>query len=421
MEITYLIVNIVGVLVFLGIAFALSKKKKDIPWISVGILFALNVVLAWFLLSVPAGQAGVRAATDAFAALVNSAMEGVTFAFSDSLISTSAFVEDGLTSAVFFASALLPIIVIVPMFDILSYLGVLPWIIRIIGKVFAVICRVPKFEAFFGIEMMFLGNTEAIAASRFQVVKISKERCLTIAMMSMSCVSAALIGSYTTMMPGQFIIAAIPLNIINALMITSILNPCKVSKEDDEIGGLYDDGEERESFFSFLGNSILTSGKLVLIIVANVIAFVGLAAVINLLLGLFNPLIHMAIDWDLSLQSILGLVMYIPACLLGNPIGSPETMQLAEAMGTKIVTNEFVVMGQFTPIIADFSNHFQCVTTVFLTSFANFSTLGMIIGCFKGIVGDEENTHIAKNVGFMLLSGILVSLMSAALAGLFVW
>lgn len=113
--------------------------------------------------------------------------------------------------------------------------------------------------------------------------------------------------------------------------------------------------------------------------------------------------------------------MYIPACLLGLPIGSPETMQLAEAMGTKIVTNEFVVMGQFTPIIGDFSRHFQCVTTVFLTSFANFSTLGMIIGCFQGLVKEKENKHIAKNVGFMLLSGILVSLMSASMAGLFVW
>lgn len=244
----------------------------------------------------PAGQAAVKGATDAFAAMVNAAMEGVTFAFSDSLISTSSFVQEGLASAVFFASALLPIIVIVPFFDILTYIGLLPWIIRIIGKAFSVVARVPKFESFFSIEMMFLGNTEAIAASRFQVVTLSKERCLTIAMMSMSCVSAALIGAYTTMMPGEFIITAIPLNVINALMITSILNPCKVSKKDDEIVGLVKDGEKKESFFSFLGGSILTSGKLVLIICANVIAFVGLAAIINLLLGLFNPLIHMVLD-----------------------------------------------------------------------------------------------------------------------------
>ncbi|MEL1206320.1 nucleoside transporter C-terminal domain-containing protein, partial [Staphylococcus epidermidis] len=65
--------------------------------------------------------------------------------------------------------------------------------------------------------------------------------------------------------------------------------------------------------------------------------------------------------------------------------------------------------------------HYQAVLTVFVTSFANFSTVGMIIGAFKGLVDREKNDMIAKNVGYMLLSGILVSLLSAATVGLFVW
>lgn len=59
--------------------------------------------------------------------------------------------------------------------------------------------------------------------------------------------------------------------------------------------------------------------------------------------------------------------------------------------------------------------------TVFLTSFANFGTLEMIIGTFKGIVDKPKNDLIAQNVGYMLLSGILVSLLSAGMVGLFVW
>jgi purine nucleoside transport protein len=140
--------------------------------------------------------------------------------------------------------------------------------------------------------MMFLGNTEAIAASRFQILKLSKERILTVAMMSMSCISAALVGSYTSMMPGAYVLTAIPLNVINALLVATIMNPYKLDKSEDEIATLYKKGEKKEPFFSYLGNSILGSGKLVLIICANVIAFVGLAAVINIILGAFNPLIH---------------------------------------------------------------------------------------------------------------------------------
>ncbi|MGO2951638.1 MAG: NupC/NupG family nucleoside CNT transporter, partial [Lentilactobacillus kefiri] len=48
-------------------------------------------------------------------------------------------------------------------------------------------------------------------------------------------------------------------------------------------------------------------------------------------------------------------------------------------------------------------------------------TTGMIIGAFKGLVDKEKNDLISKNVGTMLLSGILVSLMSAGIVGLFVW
>lgn len=426
MNYVYLITEIVGLLIFLGIAVLLSKDRKNIKWISIGILCALNVFLAWFFLMVPVGQAGVDAAAQGFSTLVDAAMEGVIFAFGDSLTSTSALVQDGVSSMVFFASALLPVIVIVPLFDILTYIGVLPFIIKWVGRGVSFVTKTSRFEAFFSIEMMFLGNAEAIATSRFQIWQMRKEGVLSIAMMSMSCVTAAIIGSYTQMLPGEYILTAIPLNVVNALIVSNILNPVVLTEEDDKVTEVNMAKEHREPFFTFLGNSILNSGTLVLIIVANVVAFVGLAAVINLLLGFANPLIHNFIDWDLSLQNLLGLVMYIPACLLGLPFGDPETMELAQDMGTKLVLNEFVVMGQLQPIIGNFSEHFRCVTCIFLTSFANISTLGMIIGCLKGLMtkregGDKIIDYLSKNVAYIFLSGILVSLLSAGLAGIFVW
>ncbi|MBC6910433.1 NupC/NupG family nucleoside CNT transporter, partial [Lactobacillus reuteri] len=44
-----------------------------------------------------------------------------------------------------------------------------------------------------------------------------------------------------------------------------------------------------------------------------------------------------------------------------------------------------------------------------------------IIGAFKGLVDKENNDYIASNIGYLMLSGILVSLLSAAFVGLFVW
>lgn len=239
----------------------------------------------------------------------------------------------------------------------------------------------------------------------------------------MSCVTASIVGSYTQMMPAEFILTAIPINVINALIVTSMLNPVVVPKEDDQIAtmggsaaaevGEADESGKKEPFFSFLGDSILGAGRLVLIIAANVIAFVALAALIDKVLGWITP-------W-LSLEHILGIVMFPFAWLMGLPVN--DAFQFAQYMGEKLVTNEFVVMGKVTKTIATaaFSDHYRAVLTVFVTSFANFSTIGMIIGAFKGLVDKEKNDVIAANVGYMLISGILVSLLSAAMVGIFVW
>lgn len=400
----YLVVNVIGVIVFLAIGFLFSKDKSNIHWKSIAIMVVLNLFLAWFLTSFDVGRAIVSGAADGFNWLVQVAYVGIEFAL-------PSWVH--VKSMDFVTSALLPILLIVPLFDILTYIGILPFIIKWIGKGLSFITGQPKFESFFAVEMMFLGNTEALAVSSLQLKQIKSQRNVTLAMMSMSCVTASIIGSYIQMMPGQFILTAIPINIINAIIVTSLLNPVTVTPEEDTIAKLNGQGEggKKEPFFSFLGDSILGAGRLILIIAANVIAFVALAALIDKILQLVNP-------W-LTLEHILGIIMYPFAWLLG--LNSHDSFQMAQYMGTKLVTNEFVVMGKVTGIIKGFDPHFRAVLTVFITSFANFSTLGMIIGCFKGIVNKEKNDIISKNVGYMLLSGILVSLLSAAFVGLFVW
>ena len=398
----YLVVNLIGIFVFLAIGVLLSKKRKSIQWRCVGALLVLNLFLAWFLTSFSIGRELIVGAAAGFNWLISVAYEGIAFAFPDWV---------HVPQMNFFTSALLPILLVVPMFDILTYIGVLPFVIKWVGKALAFLTHAPKFESFFAIEMMFLGNTEALAVSSLQLKRMKADRCLTLAMMSMSCITAAMVGIYTKMMPGEFIITAIPLNVINALIVTNILHPVKITEEEDTVARVDDDGAEREPFFSFLGNSILGAGRLVLIICANVIAFVALAKLIDMLLVLIHPAV--------TLENILGCIMFPFAWLMG--LESGEAFQLAQYMGTKLVTNEFVVMLSVQDIMGQFSQHMQGVLTVFVTSFANFSTLGMIIGCFKGLVDDDKNELISRNVAYMLLSGILVSLLSAGIAGLFIW
>ena len=407
----FLLINIIGLLVFLGIAVLFSRDRKHIQWKSILILVLLNVFLAWFFVYFQIGRSIVEGLAAAIAWVIQSAHTGTGFAFSSF---TSGKQMDMAVSALF------PILLVVPLFDILMYFNILPKIIGGIGFVLAKITRQPKFESFFGIEMMFLGNTEALAVSNEQLKRMNEMRVLTVAMMSMSSISGAIVGAYVQMIPGELVLTAIPLNIINAIIVASILNP--VEEKEDIIYSINNDEKiERQPFFSFLGDSVLNAGKLVLIIIAFVISFVALADFLDRFINLITGLVGswMGMKGSFGLNQILGVFMYPFALLLGLPWG--EAWIVAQQMSKKIVTNEFVVMGEITKVIDTYSAHRRAVISTFLVSFANFSTIGMIVGTLKGIVDKKTSDFVSKYVPMMLLSGILVSLLTAAFVGLFAW
>ncbi|RIN32677.1 NupC/NupG family nucleoside CNT transporter, partial [Staphylococcus succinus] len=238
----FLVINIIGLFVFLGIAVLFSRNRKNIQWTSIGILVILNLCLAWFLIYFPWGKSGVQGLANGISWMIDSAHAGTGFAF-------ASWVKPGAMDMA--VSALFPILLVVPLFDILMYLNILPKVIGGIGWVLAKITRQPKFESFFGIEMMFLGNTEALAVSNEQLKRMKETRVLTVAMMSMSSVSGAIVGAYVSMVPGDLVLTAIPLNIINAIIITSILNPVTLKEKEDIIYSIQNNEVERQPFFSF--------------------------------------------------------------------------------------------------------------------------------------------------------------------------
>ncbi|WP_414051957.1 NupC/NupG family nucleoside CNT transporter [Macrococcus animalis] len=404
---TYLLLNVLGIFVFILVAFAFSRDRKNIDWKSVAIMLVVNLFLAWFFTQFSIGRNGVEAVAKGFSWMLEAAYQGVAMPLAD-----MAHLDDP-TKRNMFVSALLPILFVVPLFDILMYIGVLPFIIKWSGWLIGKITGQPKFESFYSVEMMVLGNTEALAVSKEQVSHMNPARVLTIALMSMSCISGSIVGAYVTMVPGELVLTAIPLNIINAIIIATILNPVKLTKEEDYVVEIKN--ENRQPFFSFLGDSVLGAGKLILIIVAFLIAFVSLAAFADMLLALLDRFTGQ----NIRLKDILGIFMFPFAILLGLPIA--EAWTVAGHMATKIVTNEFVVMIGIQDALKTMDNHMKAVLVTFLISFANFSTVGMIIGCLKGIVDMKTSDFIAKYVPMMLLAGILVSLLSAGFVGLFSW
>ncbi|MED3929318.1 nucleoside transporter C-terminal domain-containing protein, partial [Priestia megaterium] len=138
---------------------------------------------------------------------------------------------------------------------------------------------------------------------------------------------------------------------------------------------------------------------------AMLIGFVALIAAIN---GLFNSI------FGITFQSILGYIFSPLAFIMGIP--ASEIVQAGNIMATKLVTNEFVAMLDLKNVAGDLSSRTVGILSIFLVSFANFSSIGIIAGATKSI--DPKQANVVSQFGLKLLYGAtLVSLLSGTIVG----
>jgi purine nucleoside transport protein len=342
------------------------------------------------MLTTTIGGTIIKGVAAFFVFLIDSALEGVAFIVPDLVP------QDG-SGTMFFIGVLLPIIFIVAFFDILTYFGIMPLLINVIGWILSKLTGTPRFESFFAAQVMFLGNNEALAVTRDQISKMSDKRLLSMCMMGMSCVSASVLGAYMTLLDPKYVLTAIPLNALGALIMSSLIVPYTVSKEEDVV---YKPSKaERKNFFDVISTSMLTGGKMALIIAAMLVG-----------LGIFND--------SLTLEYLFSLIFAPLAFLMG--VEWTEALKIARFMGEKLATNEFVAMTNLKDVLGTLKPHSQAVISTFLVSFCNFSTIGIILGSVQALFGSEKSAYVAKYTWRLLLAGILVSCLTAMVVGLFV-
>ena len=168
--------------------------------------------------------------------------------------------------------------------------------------------------------------------------------------------------------------------------------------------------EEKQSFFEVLGEYILDGFKVAVIVGAMLIGFIAIITMVN---AIFTAL------FGISFQDFLGYVFSPLAFLVGIPWD--EAVKAGSLMGTKLVSNEFVAMDQLSTGLANgtyaFTERTQAIISVFLVSFANFSSIGIICGAIKAL--DPKQGNVASRFGLKLLYGAtLVSFLSATVVGL---
>lgn len=381
-----------AVVALLALLVSHDRKKIRLPYI--GLLLVIEVLLAWFFLNSNIGLGFVKGFADMFEKLLGFANEGTNFVFGK-------MNDEGL--AFFFLKVLCPIVFISALIGILQHIRVLPIIIRAVGTVLSKVNGMGKLESFNAVSSLILGQSENFIAYKDILGKMSRNRMYTMAATAMSTVSMSIVGAYMTMLKPQYVVAALILNMFSTFIVLSIINPYRVENEEDlQMSDLH----AGQSFFEMLGEYILAGFKVAIIVAAMLIGFIALISGLN---ALFAAVL------GISFQGILGYIFYPIAWVMGVP--ASEALQVGSIMATKLVSNEFVAMMDLQKLAGHISPRAEGILSVFLVSFANFSSIGIIAGAIKGL--NEEQGNVVSRFGLKLVYGsTLVSVLSASIAAL---
>ncbi|MET3293078.1 UNVERIFIED_CONTAM: nucleoside transport protein [Brevibacillus sp. OAP136] len=388
------LLSIAGLLVVFALALLASSDRKKIKVKPLLIMVVIQIALAGLLLNTGFGLILIQGIAEVFSQLLKYANEGVSFVF-------GGIANEG--ASPFFLNVLLPIVFISVLIGIFQHLKILPFLMKGIGLLLSKINGMGKLESYNAIASAMVGQSEVFITVKKQLGALPAHRLYTLCASAMSTVSMSIVGAYMTMIEPKYVVTAIVINLFGGFIISSIINPYTVDDREDI---LIVQDEEKQTFFEMLGEYIMDGFKVAIIVGAMLIGFVALMAAINHTFELI---------FGISFQTIMGYIFAPIAIIMGIPMA--EAVSAGGIMATKLITNEFVAMMDLTKIASTFSPRALGIISVFLVSFANFSSIGIIAGAVKGL--NEKQGNVVARFGLKLLYGAtLVSILSGIIVSI---
>ena len=410
-------IGLVGMVVILGIALALSKNRRAIRWRTVGWAFALQLAFAFLVLYWETGKQALENFSNGVSGAIGYADQGSAFLFGwlagpmDTLGEKTGVPLRGFI----FAFKVLPIIIFIcAFFSLLYYFGVIQVIVKGMAWVMQKTMKVSGAEALCVAANVFIGQTEAPVLIAPYIPAMTTSELLTMMTGGMAHVSGAVMLAYVTMgAPLKYLITASVMAAPGTFLIAKILWP--ETETPVTMGTVRMKVEKTSANFIDAAASGATQGMtLVLNISAMLIAFVALIAMLNGFLGWVG---HFWGNPQFSLQKIFGWVLGPLAYILGTPTQDKDVV--GNLIANKTVINEFFAFSMMKDLVGTLTEKGKLIATFALCGFANFSSIGIQIGGIGGLAPTRKS-DLAR-LGFRaLLAGSLVSFMTASIAGL-IW
>tara|TARA_B100000700_G_scaffold186591_1_gene205627 strand:+ start:28405 stop:29673 length:1269 start_codon:yes stop_codon:yes gene_type:complete len=415
-----IIMSLVGMAVLILIALLFSSNWRAIRLRTVGGAFAIQAGIGAFVLYVPFGQAMLKTVSDAVSQVVQYADDGISFLF-------GSLADPGSGVGFIFAIKVLPVIIFFSsLIAVLYYLGIMQWVIRILGGVLQKLLGTSRTESMSATANIFVGQTEAPLVVRPFIANMTRSELFAVMCGGLASVAGSVLGGYAALgIPMEYLVAASFMAAPGGLLFAKLIMPETEKPNDDTQQAEQIEAEDKPSNVLDAAAGGASSG---LLLAANVgamlLAFIALIALINGLLGGIGGWFGMD---SLSLEMILGWLFSPLAFLLGIPWD--EAVVAGSFIGQKLVVNEFVAFINLAPYIegeqmvaatgAAMSAHTVAILSFALCGFANLSSIAILLGGL-GSLAPGRRHEIARFGVKAVLAGTLSNLMSATIAGFFI-
>lgn len=398
-----LIYSAAGIVALFACAYALSSNRRAINWRTVLGAFLLQAGLAALVLYVPYGQKMLGAMSEGAASIIGFADQGIGFVFGS--LADSGFI---------FAVRVLPLIIFISaLISLLYYLGVMQWVIKLIGGGIQRLLDTSRAESLVATSNIFLSQGESPLVVRPFLNTMTRSELFAVMVGGMASVAGSVLGGYAAMgVELKYLIAASFMAAPGGLLMAKLLVPeTEIRDQQDDID-LSD--SEHSNMIDALAAGAMGGLRVAVAVGTMLIAFLSVIAMLNAGLETVGSWVNVE---GLTLQSLFGYLFSPLALLVGVPVH--EIFEVGALLGQKIALNEFVAFLEFGEMREGLSVQSQVIVTFALCGFANIGSIAIQLGSI-GAMAPERRKDVASLGVRAVIAATFANLMSAALAGIFV-
>jgi len=423
----YNFVSFAGLFVLMGIAWVLSRDKRNVNWRVIGWGISLQILIALFIFVVPAGAKVFLAVNDAVVKVLESASEGARFVFGRLAIPPGQVSETGEESLGFILAfqGFPTIIFFSALIAILYYLRIMPLIVRGFAYVFTKLMRISGAESLVAASNIFVGIESMLTVKPYLARMTQSEMC-TILTAGMATVASNVLALYVFSLQKTFptiaghLVSASLLSAPAAVVMSKIIFPEGESPETLGVQAkpFY---EKENSIFEAIINGANAGVKMIVGIVALLIAVLGLVALMDMILGAIgtrvNPLMGLEGQW--SLKGILGYIFYPITLVLGVPVADAGVV--SKIIGERLVVTEVVAYKDLAEVLEKSLLQYPrsaVITTYALCGFAHLASMAIFVGGVCALA-PQKSKDIGSVAVRSLVAATLACLMTACIAGTF--